>query len=323
MGKKKGAGTLMEQFRAAAGKWKLLLNRRNQTIFFLLTLLFVALSLLDVFLEMFPMPVSIAVYVCAAVCFFPSCTLWGRAVYLMFRMVLIPFTHRDQRIQALVGDYRLLTVVFSLPGLGMGLIFAVFNAVIGITSQSPWHGSLAAYYILLCAMRLVSVLYAKSVYMDKQHEGQEVRELKVYRTCGILLAVMSIALVGAVILLVTGTGGKTYPGLLIYAAAAYTFYKLAMSAISMARARRERSPLAMTFRYVGHSEALVSLLSLQTALFAQFGQGAGALVPIMNAATGAAVCLAALTIGLYMVWDAGRKLRALSQNRSETGGTIE
>lgn len=48
-------------------------------------------------------------------------------------------------------------------------------------------------------------------------------------------------------------------------------------------------------------QALVSLLSLQTALFAAFGQDSGELVPLMNALTGAGVCLMIWGIGIYMV----------------------
>lgn len=140
-----------------------------------------------------------------------------------------------------------------------------------------------------------------------QSNNLEKREVKVYRNCGIMLSVMSIALGGAVIMLVSGEGGKSYPGLMIYAVATYTFYKLTMSIISMVKARKEKSVLLITLRYIGHSDALVSMLSLQTALFAAFGQESGKLIPIMNALTGAAICLMVLGLGIYMVHDAGKR----------------
>lgn len=91
--------------------------------------------------------------------------------------------------------------------------------------------------------------------------------------------------------------------------AAYTFYKLVMSILGMIRARKEQSLLLITIRNIGHSDALVSMLSLQTALFAAFGQDSGDLVPVMNAATGAVVCLGALALGIHMVYDAGKRMK--------------
>lgn len=87
-------------------------------------------------------------------------------------VVLIPFIEKNKIANMLVKDYKLRTIISALPGLGMNLIFAVFNAVIGIISHSAWHGSLAAYYILLSAMRFVSVMYAKSIYIDKKKGKQ-------------------------------------------------------------------------------------------------------------------------------------------------------
>ncbi|MCM1375181.1 MAG: hypothetical protein NC305_05090 [Lachnospiraceae bacterium] len=285
------------------------LTKRNQQILYVITIIMVVLSLLDIFKGIFPRPVSIAIYVCAAVSFFPSCALWVRTIHILVKVVLIPFTERNKIIHVLIKDYRLRSVVMALPGLGINMVFAIFNAVIGITSRSAWYGSLAAYYILLCAMRFISVMYAKRIYIDKKELSTEQRELNVYRNCGRMLSVMSIALMGAVTMVVSGGGGKTYHGLMIYAVAAYTFYKLVMSILGMVRARKEKSLLLITMRNIGHSEALVALLSLQTALFAAFGQDSGEMVPIMNAATGAAVCFGALILGLHMIYDARKRMR--------------
>lgn len=292
-------------------KIKPLLTRRNQAIFFVLTALIVIISLAGIIAGVFPYQIRIVIYVCAAICFFVSCTLWVRVAWGLFQLVLLPFALRDQRIQALQKDYRLQTVILSLPGLGMGAVFALFNGCIAIVSRSAWHGALAVYYMLLFDMRLIAALYAKSVYMDRRVEEQELREWLVCRACGGLLALLSLSLAGTVAVLAQGMGGRHYPGALIYAAAAYTFYKLIMSAISLARAQREKSPLAMTLRCIGHSEALVSLLSLQTAMFSQFGSISDNFATMMNLVTGGVVCLAAFVISVSMVWKGSRRTHSL------------
>ena len=226
---------------------------------------------------------------------------------------LLPFLKRNRVVNAMITNNRLRIIFTTIPGMGINLIYAVFHGVIGITVHSAWYGSLSAYYLLLCVMRLLSVSYAKQIYTKKERgASRKKRELKVYRNCGMLLPVSSIALGGAVIMLVTGDGGKSYPGLMIYAAAAYTFYKLITSVINVVKVRKEKSLLLTTLRNISYSDALVSVLSLQTALFAAFGQNAGELVPTMNAVTGAVVCLMIAGLGIYMVHNA-KKLQTKAQ----------
>lgn len=214
----------------------------------------------------------------------------------------------------LIKDYFLQTVVTTLPGMGLNLIYAVFNGVIGITSRSAWYGSLSVYYLLLCIMRFMAVSYARQLYTKKgRNSSLKIRELKVYRNCGIMLSVMSVALGGTVIVLVHGEGGKSYPGVMIYAVATYTFYKLTMSIINMIKARKEKSVSLITLRNIGHSDSLVSILSLQTALFAAFGQDTGDYVTLQNALTGAGVCLMILGLGIYMVYNAKKQQGASAQ----------
>ena len=74
-----------------------------------------------------------------------------------------------------------------------------------------------------------------------------------------------------------------------------------MAIRNMIKVRKEKSLLLVTLRNISYADALVSLLSLQTALFAAFGQDSGELIPLMNALTSAGVCLMILGIGIYMV----------------------
>ena len=302
------------------------MNRRNQCILFLVTLILVAASIYAAITDSFPEPVSISLYALAAVGFVSTITLWVKAILLFINVVLLPFTRNNRIANTLITDTRLRTVLMTLPGMGLNLIYALFNGVIGVLSRSAWYGSLAAYYLLLCIMRFLSVSYAGMVYevkvpwrrADASHpdgpskeEQLEIRAWKVHRNCGILFCMISIALGGEVIMLVLGEGGKSYPGLMIYAVATYTFYKLGMAIRNMIRARKEKSLLLVTLRDISYADALVSLLSLQTALFAAFGQDSGAFVPLMNALTGVGVCLIILALGIYMVHKSKKKYKKI------------
>ncbi len=305
------------------------MTKRNQCILFLVTMVLVAASIYAAVTDSFPEPVSISLYALAAIGFVSTITLWVKAILLFFNVVLLPFTRNNRIANTLITDTRLRTVLMTLPGMGLNLIYAVFNGVIGVMGRSAWYGSLAAYYFLLCIMRFLSVSYAGRVYevkvpwrrADASHpdgpskkelskeEQLEIRAWKVHRNCGVLFCMISIALGGAVIVLVSGEGGKSYPGLMIYAAATYTFYKLGMAIRNMIRAQKEKSLLLVTLRDISYADALVSLLSLQTALFAAFGQDSGAFVPLMNALTGAGVCLMILALGIYMIHKSKKEYR--------------
>ena len=76
----------------------------------------------------------------------------------------------------------------------------------------------------------------------------------------------------------------------------------------MIKARKEKYILLVTLRNISYADAMVLLLSLQIALFAAFGQNSGAMVPTMNALTGAGVCLMIFALGIYMVHKSGNAI---------------
>ena len=102
----------------------------------------------------------------------------------------------------------------------------------------------------------------------------------------------------------------TLPGMglnLIYAVATYTFIKMGIAIKNMIQVRKEKSYLMMTLRNISYSDALVTMLSLQTALFAAFGEGQEKLIRRMDAMTGTAVCLMILSLGIYTLYDTKKK----------------
>ena len=65
-------------------------------------------------------------------------------------------------------------------------------------------------------------------------------------------------------------GGKTYPGWTIYAAAGYSFTKIILAAVHVIRARKKKEQSWIVIRDIGLVDASVSILTLQTAMFAAF-----------------------------------------------------
>lgn len=98
---------------------------------------------------------------------------------------------------------------------------------------------------------------------------------------------------------------------MIFVVAMYTFYKVIISVVNMVRARKMKSPLLVIIRNIGYADALVSLLSLQTAMFASFGENSNINPQVMNAITGTCVCIMILVIGIYMIYSSGRQLKRI------------
>ena len=84
------------------------------------------------------------------------------------------------------------------------------------------------------------------------------------------------------------------------AVALYTFYTTIMAVVNLVRDRKSGSPVMAAARGVNLAAALVSMLSLETAMLTQFNDGSkGALFRrAMIGSTGGAVCVLVTVMGL-------------------------
>ena len=190
----------------------------------------------------------------------------------------------------------------------INLCYAGFKLTCAVRYSSFWDGALALYYVLLCVARLYLLRWV-------QKDGQEQdlnRELRYYRTTGIFLLLLDLVLSGVVIQIVRDGHGSNYPGMLIYAAAAYAFYSLTLAIVNTVKYRGFHSPVLSAAKAVNLTTALVSMFNLETAMIDQFGEQDEQFRLIMTACTAFAVCVTVLAIAAFMVISATRKLRRLS-----------
>lgn len=165
---------------------------------------------------------------------------------------------------------------------------------------------MALYYLCLTAIRAI-------LLWSTYRKGEDrVREYKTVRLCGCLLFLLTLALAAMAVQMVVAGKGYRYPGSLIFAVALYAFYSVTIAIINLVRFRRLNSPVLSASKLLGLATALVSMLSLQTAMFASFG-GEFRFQTLMNALTGGGVCLFILLLAIGMVAHANREI---SQRRS-------
>ena len=82
---------------------------------------------------------------------------------------------------------------------------------------------------------------------------------------------------------------------------------ITMAVVNMVKVRKTKSPILITIRNIGAADALVSMLTLQAALFASFQDKNSLNTNQMNAITGLSVCILISILGISMIWYAWKK----------------
>ena len=214
----------------------------------------------------------------------------------------------------LLGDVVFRSEISLHGSLLINILYVGFNLFSGIRYSSLWFIALAFYYALLSVMRAVLVLY-----VHRRPVGEDITsEFKRYRACGIILLLMNQALAGIVVCMVTENRGFSYPGLMIYVMAMYAFYITIVAAVNVVKFRRRGSPLLSAAKVISLTAALASMLSLETAMLAQFGGENVVFRRLMLGISGGAVCTIVLTMAIYMIARSTRQLKRLQDNNLKT-----
>ena len=188
-------------------------------------------------------------------------------------------------------------------GFFVNLLYAGIKMFSGISYRSVWFVTLAVYYILLALMR-ASLLH----YVRKGGENR-CSEWRRYRLCGIILLFMNVALTGIIILAISQNSGFVYPGVLIYVMAMYAFYATITAVWNVIKFRRYGSPVMSAAKVIDLTVALVSMLSLETAMLTQFGAADDPMFrQTMTASTGAGISIMVLGMAVFMIVQSTKQL---------------
>lgn len=256
-----------------------------------------------------PMPLPYFIYALAAIVF-------GYFVYIVI-LLCIKFKPRASEwasryafTSRFVGDYAFRTMIFTAVGFIVNVGFAAVNGAIGITYGSLWFCALAVYYIVLGFTRGIIVSRTRKVNADDDlsEKGRAVEKMRIYLAAGILMLVLSVSLnIVMWVMVHFPDAGFRYEGVLIYVAAAFTVYKMAMAVHNLIRVRGSDDYAVKAVRNINFAVALVSVLALQAAMIAAFDDG---LYPVWaNAGLGTAICVFAIITGIYMIVKAVRSLK--------------
>ena len=215
---------------------------------------------------------------------------------------IISYMQKHKFINKLLEDYGYRTIVFSVFSFVLNVAYISFVLVMAIMSKTAWYFTITIYYVVLAFMK-------GNVFHSKRKYGTEVKEARAFRFSGIMFVVMTIVFSGVIVLIYKANHYFEYAGLLIYAVAVFTFYKLVLAIINIFKARKHDSLYIQNIRNINLANALISIIILQVAMFQAFSPESN--LGFANALTGALVSAIILVLGIIMIVKANKKLKEL------------
>ncbi len=249
----------------------------------------------------------------------PACIVYVVSFYTLsvvtvFCSMVLPKQYRTvkQKIYGHPLGNRYLTDRTFRINISLSVSFLVSMLYVGINlwswylMKSYWFLVLAVYYVIMAVMRFLLVRYVRIQKIGTSMLG----EWKRSRICAYILLLINLSLSGAVLMILYQHRGYDYPGIMIYVMALYTFYALAISIVDMVKYKKMGSPVMSTAKIVSLSAALVSMLNLETAMFAQFGAD---MAPehqrLFIIFTGAGISITVVTLSVILIVRATKEIR--------------
>lgn len=211
--------------------------------------------------------------------------------------------HTNKLIKPLVEDENKRFLLDLFREQIINFLYGGFKVVSGFLIGSWWTWADGLYNFVQGVIQLLQLaLHRKHLSMEKQWKS--------YRFCGYLIVVVHLTMTGLVFMMIHQDQAEEYPGFMIFAIAAFTFYKLITAFWEVAKDRKHASPVDSSVYLLDLTQALFSLFSLQVALIHAFDDGS-LNVGLMNSMTGGIVCLLVLGTGVYMIRRANREIKTM------------
>lgn len=201
-------------------------------------------------------------------------------------------------------DMKFRTHISLFASLAVNLLYVGINVISAVLYNSNWFWVLAFYYTILAIMRFLLV---KGIGTDR------LTELRRSRICGAILLTINLALSASVLMILYQGKGYSYSGNLIYAMAAYTFYITTIAIMNLIKYRKFGNPVMSMTKIISMAAALVSMLSLETAMFSSFGDGMSEESQrLMIILTGAGVSICIISMSVYSIIKNTKEIRKIS-----------
>ncbi len=200
----------------------------------------------------------------------------------------------------ILNDKRLKMIFFALLSLTLNIAYAIYDAYLGISTNSYWFITMSFYYVLLGIMRFNAV-YTGAKIEKYSVENKIAVELSVMKRNGIILLFMILALSGTVVLTVNQIHIIAYDTIPMITIATFTFYKIITAIINLVKVKKHNSPLLSTIRNISLADASMSILPMQTSMICSFENQSAISIQFMTIFTGTAISILFFFLGISMI----------------------
>lgn len=250
-------------------------------------------------------PVAYAVYVVSFYTLTVLCIACWKTFPGYYRRIK-EWLYANRYANRYLTDAAYKTQVNLHTSLAFNLLYVATNGVSAALYHTAWFAIFAIYYGIMAMMRFLLVRYVGKNQLGESYLG----ELKRSRACAYMLLTVNLALSGVVLMMVYYNRGFHYRGFLIYVMAVYTFYATTSAITDLVRYQKYHSPVMSVSKVIKLTQSMFSMLFLETAMFAQFGQDTSPKIRrIMIMATGAGVSFIVAVMAIYVIVSTTKKIR--------------
>lgn len=199
-------------------------------------------------------------------------------------------------------DPRKRILWFAVISLSCHFLYALYHGVLGVIQSSLWFLAMCAFYSILAVMRFCAVRCGREIKQDDSAPS----EYFVLKTSGCLLLLLSAVLAWVNSISLSQNIATSYRKITMITIATYTFYKITAVITKAIRQHKNASPLFVALRNISYAAVAASVLTLQPlqrSMLASFGTMDQGQRCMMNALTGAAVCLFIPILGIFMLMN--------------------
>ena len=219
--------------------------------------------------------------------------------------VLKKILMRSRYIRRYCEDPIFNSRVILYRGLLINILYALFKLITGVYYRSTWMIAISVYYITLIILK--GRLVQQDIrFIKADGNAKRAEQWRSYRMTGWLLLLLNVSLSGIVVHVVRHNKSFSYPGMIIFAIAAYTFYRIGIAVVRIIKNRKRKDILFSAARAIDFCFAVTSMFTLQTAMFSSFAIGMDTVIP--NIITGTAAAVIVTVIALYMLMTSRNNL---------------
>ncbi len=273
---------------------------------------------------LFPHPLLVAVLTAVTLTGLPWVFLTGRdnslIAYLLYPVSAYALITLCARLPRLMRDIKGNPIVRKIAGTKDGGVFGIglyaeqfvnlcyggLKLISGILAGSVWLWTDGLYNALQGIIQLYQIL-------RHRQKTDRMTQWQVYRRCGYGMIALNLTMIGLVFQMIHLGAHEDATEISIIGTAAFTFYKLTMAIVDVARDRKHKNPVDSAVRFLDFAQALYNLFVLQVGLLWVFGGEGYVNAKLMNNLTGGAVCVLVLGMGIYMIWRARRDMQRLAK----------